>query len=360
VYSTADPNAVAEATCCDNNPTVFGDWRNSVTFVADDQDANTHFNQAEGLSNYVSAAYPAYNIDKIYLDAYKQELTPGGQRIPDAHDAIVKRVQRGTLLMSYIGHGGEVGWAVESVLNTADINGWTNIRNLAAFLTATCEFSRVDDPGRTSAGEMVVLNPNGGGICLFSTTRLAFSGSNYSLCTKFFKHAFEPVNGVMPTCGEVFEQTKIDYTDRYTRNFLLLGDPAMRLAYPKYDVKTKTINAVPVSAVSDTLRALSRVTITGEVVDKSGVKLTNFNGVISPTVYDKVVTYYTLGNDSASTDSDYPAPFDLQKSILYKGKASVKNGEFSFTFVVPKDISYQYGFGKLSYYERNCRCKWFL
>ncbi len=28
----------------------------------------------------------------------------------------------------------------------------------------------------------------------------------------------------------------------------------------------------------------------------------------------------------------------------------MKNGQFEFSFVVPKDISYDYGFGKISYY----------
>jgi hypothetical protein len=334
---------------------VFGDWRNNITFVADDQDQNTHFNQAEVLSNNVRNNYPVYNVDKIYLDAYNQESTPGGQRFPDARDAIVKKLERGTLLMSYIGHGGEGGWAHERVLEVSDINGWTNNKRLAAVLTATCEFTRVDDPSRTSAGELVILNPNGGGVCLFSTSRLAYSGSNYSLATKFFTHVFQPVNGQMPTCGEVFEETKVDYNDRYTRNFLLIGDPAMRLAYPEHDVVTTSINTHPVSSSADTLAALSKVTIRGEVRDKAGNKLSTFNGVVYPTVFDKSVTYRTLGNDPNSSDggNDWPAPFVLQKNILYKGKATVANGDFTFTFIVPKDIAYQYGYGKLSYYADN-------
>ena len=348
-YSTA----TASSNASESN---LGDWRNIVAFVGDDQDNNTHFSQSEALANTVRATNPVYNIDKIYLDAYKQISTPGGQRFPDARTAIVNRVQRGALLMTYIGHGGEVGWAHERVLENEDITGWTNINHLPAFLTATCEFSRPDDPGRTSAGELVILNPNGGGICLFTTTRLAFSGSNFSLAQKFFDHFFQPINSIMPTCGEVFEQTKIDYNDRYTRNFVLLGDPAVRLAYPQYDVVTNTVNSHSLSLNSDTLRALSKITITGEVRDKSGMKMTGFNGVVYPTIFDKSVTYYTLGNDFGWTGDgggDFAAPFSLQKNILYKGKAQVHNGDFSFTFVVPKDISYQYGNGKISYYAHN-------
>ncbi len=336
-----------------DNPTM-GNWRNVVTFIADDQDHNTHLRQADTLAMRVRNAYPLYNIDKIYLDAFNQESTPGGQRYPEAHQAIVDRIQRGTLLTTYIGHGFELGWAHERVLEIADINNWTNYNNMSAFLTATCEFTRVDDPSRTSAGELVFLNPKGGGICLFTTSRLAFSSSNFNLCQKFFTHVFDDSSGEFPTLGEIFERTKVDYfSDPYVRNFLLIGDPAVRLSYPKYSIKTNTINGINISQPIDTLKALSKVTITGEIQDNSGIKTTTFNGTIFPTVFDKTITYYTIGNDINNDDPSTPQAFYLQKNIIFNGKISVINGDFSFTFTVPKDISFKYGRGKLSYYAHN-------
>jgi hypothetical protein len=81
----------------------------------------------------------------------------------------------------------------------------------------------------------------------------------------------------------------------------------------------------------------------------SGNVMTDFNGTLYPTVYDKPVTYQTLKNDPSSLVRN----FALQKNVIYNGKASVKNGVFTFSFIVPKDISYQYGFGKVSYYAEN-------
>ena len=126
------------------------------------------------------------------------------------------------------------------------------------------------------------------------------------------------------------------------------------MAYPQLSVRTNTINGNDITTVIDTLKALKKITITGEVLDVTGAKASTFNGIIYPTVFDKWVTYSTLGNDrNVITDPSYPAPFELQKNIIYRGKASVVNGDFSFSFVVPKDIQFQYGSGKLSYYAQN-------
>ncbi|HRY31841.1 MAG TPA: type IX secretion system sortase PorU [Bacteroidales bacterium] len=325
-----------------------GDWRNLICFVADDEDNNMHFDQAEALATYVDTAFREYNVDKIYFDAYKQQSTPGGQRYPDVNADINKRVGKGALIMNYTGHGGETGWAHERVLEVSDINAWNNEWDLPVFVTATCEFSRFDDPERISAGEYVFLNPAGGGISLFTTTRLSFSSSNFALNMNFYYHVFNKTGGRYLKMGEVIKLAKTP-SNPYIRNFVLLGDPALGIVYPEYKVATSTINGKPVGTEPDTLKAFSHVTITGYIHDDDGNKLTDFNGVIYPSVFDKPAEVVTLGNDQGSAKR----MFLLQKNILYRGKASVTNGEFSFTFIVPRDIAYKYGFGKISYYAQN-------
>lgn len=338
-----------------NTSTPFGDWRNMIAFVADDEDAALHVNQADSISRIVKRLYKNYNVDKIFLDAYIQEATPGGKRYTAANDAIDKRVQKGCLIMNYTGHGGELGWAHERILENSTINSWKNINNMPLFFTATCEFSRWDDPERTSAGEYVFLNTEGGGIALMSTVRVVYAGPNFNLNLHYFNNAFTPLsNGKMPTLGDVYEYMKNQY-DGYIvngRNFTLIGDPALRIAYPKYKVSTDTVNSVPVTtSSSDTLRALSLVTVSGFVRDNSGNILTNYNGILYPTVFDKPQKITTLSNDGVTASP--PVNFYLQKNVLYKGKVNVTNGYFKFSFVVPKDIAYQYGAGKISYYSEN-------
>ena len=159
----------------------FGSWRNRLTFIADDEDGNIHMEQVDNLSTQVDTNFPFYNVNKVLSDAYPQRATPGGHRYPDVNAAIDNAVLRGSLTMNYLGHGGELGWAHERILEVSQINSWDNRKNMPLLITATCEFSRFDDPKRTSAGEFVFLNPDGGGIGLLTTTRLVFSTPNFAL-----------------------------------------------------------------------------------------------------------------------------------------------------------------------------------
>lgn len=332
----------------------FGDWRNIVCFIADDEDGDLHLYDANKLATLVDTTYNNINVDKIYLDSYQQAATPGGDRYPGVSEAINKRVEKGCLVLNYTGHGGEVGLAHERIIEVSQINTWNNKNNLPLFFTATCEFSRFDDPERTSAGEYVFLNPNGGGIALFTTVRLVFASPNFYLNKDFYKAAFVPVNGKMPTLGDLFKymKTQAGGNSVNSRNFTLLGDPALTLSYPKDSVSTDSINSVQItSSNSDTLKALSSMTISGFVRDRNGVILTTYNGVLYPTIYDKPQSITTLSNDGIT--SSPPFTFGLQKNILYKGKVSVTNGYFKFSFIVPKDIAYQYGIGRISYYAEN-------
>jgi hypothetical protein len=333
-----------------NIENVHGDWRNVLLVIADDQNKNTHLNQAEGLTARISGDHPVYNIEKIYFDAYKQMSTPGGSRYPDVNREIASRVEKGALLVNYIGHGGEVGWADERVLEIADINAWTNFNKMGMFFTATCEFSRFDNPAHTSAGELVFLNPDGGAMSMITTTRLAFSSSNAALNLSFADTVFNAGNNSIPRMGDVLRHTKnLNGYAPNTRHLTLFGDPSVRMPVPQHKVATTSVTYAGSGLPADTLFATNLVTVTGEVRNANDQLLNGFNGEIQVKVFDKPSKVKTLGQDGDS----FPVEFKVQKSILYQGKASVKNGLFSFTFMVPRDIDYSFGKGKISYYATN-------
>ena len=327
-----------------------GSWRNNVCFVADDEDYNIHINDADYLAGYIQSNYPSYNLDKIFFDAYSQVSVAGGERYPDVQKAINDKMFSGTLILNYTGHGGELGWAHERVLNNTDIAQWTNSDKLPLFVTATCEFSRYDDPERTSSGELTLLAENGGTIALMTTVRLVYSSANQNLATNFYQVAFDSINGEMPRLGDLVMRTKNNsWSGENNRKFTLLGDPALRLSYPQYKVATTSINGDSIHLKTDTFKALSKVTVCGIVTDNNDQKLESFNGVVYPTIFDKSTNITTLKNDAASNTKT----FSLQKNIIYKGKASVNNGDFCFSFIVPKDINYSFGNGKISYYSED-------
>ncbi|HZL10913.1 MAG TPA: type IX secretion system sortase PorU [Prolixibacteraceae bacterium] len=348
-YSLDEAEAVLDKIINYRQQATMGNWRNVLTFIGDDEDNNTHMSQAEILATYVNITYPAFFTDKIYFDAYKQISSSGGEQYPDVTAAINKSVKQGTLVMNYTGHANERSLASEDVLDISIIDSWSNYNKLPVFVTATCEFSRFDSD-ETSAGERILFNSKGGGVGLFSTTRLVYSGANFVLNKEFFKYIFEKdQQGNNLRLGDVMLRSKAAAnTGANQLNFTLLADPAMRLANPDYQVITSDIGGKPVDAEADTIRALSVVTVKGFVADSDGAKLTSFQGEIIPTVYDKAMQVKTLGNAGQT-----PMNYTVQSNIIYRGLASVINGEFEFSFFVPKDISVKLDKGKILYYASN-------
>jgi hypothetical protein len=344
------------ANCCGGKSpsnSTFGDWRLKTILIADDEENGYFIDQdTEPNSKYIKKNYSSINLDKLYLDAYTQISNAGGQRYPDVFNAITDRVERGALVVNYVGHGGETGVAEERVITTPQIQRWNNINTLNLMVTATCEFTKFDDPSRVSAGEWVSLNPYGGAIALMTTTRSVFFGVNTITGQKFYENVFSrDVDNKPLTFGQIMMLTKnASGSSDNKRSFTLIGDPALRLALPEKRIVTDSINARNFFTDGvDTIRALSKVTVKGHITDFSSNLISNFNGIIAPTVYDKVKVNRTLGQDSKSPIID----FELQKNAIYKGKASVKNGYFEFSFIVPKDIDYSFGKGKISYYADN-------
>ena len=334
-------------------PTSFGRWRNRMTYVADDADGGRYSDSADALATrYVEKDAPSYNLNKLYLDLFPQVSVPSGQRSPSAYRAIEQAVEQGSLIINYIGHGGESGWAAEQILDVSMINNWRNINQLTFMLTATCEFGRYDDPARSSGAELATYNPQGGAVGLFTTTRPVYDTDNYVLNLAFHQRVFETAADGQPRrIGEILRLTKGGGSSAavLSRNFTLLGDPSMRLAYPQLRAAVTQINGRP-AATADTLRALQTVTLAGAIQDGSGGLVADFTGRLQVTVYDKATTVMTLADEASANNTIRPTPFRVRQNILYDGVVSVTNGQWQTTFVVPKDIAYNYGTGKISLY----------
>ncbi len=333
----------------------FGPWRNDFMFIADDEDQNLHLQDAEIITQTASVTNPLFNTQKVYLDAFKQESGSAGGRYPTANAVVNNGIFNGALIWNYNGHGGPFRLAEEVILDQEIINKWNNPYRLPLFITATCDFAPYDNPTIKSIGEDLLLRPKTGSIALMTTTRLVFAFSNRIMNENYLKSALQKdAKGNYKTLGKAIQDAK-NFTYQNSgdiinnRKFTLLGDPALTLAFPKMNVAVEKVNGQIITASKDTLKSSDKVIVEGSIKDPSGNVVSNFNGTVYGTVYDKVQSISTLGNDPGSQ----PVSFQVQNSVLFKGKSTAVNGLFTMTFKMPADINFQFGNGKMSWYADN-------
>ncbi|CAM1355347.1 type IX secretion system sortase PorU [Tenacibaculum halocynthiae] len=333
------------------NTDSFGDWRNTITLLADDIDQDADKTLQSGLeevADSIKKYKPFFNINKLYADAFKQENSSGGERYPQVKNAVSNTIENGTLVFDYFGHGGEDGLADERLLEIPQIEALNNLKKLPLFITVTCEFSRFDNPLRDTAGEKLFLNKNGGAVSMITTTRDVFISLGEQFNKELTKHVLSFDNSNSSIAQNLI---KAKNTTSSNQKFFIyfFGDPAMKLAIPKPNVRITKMNDKDITSSIDTLKALSKVSFEGVVTNNSNTILSNFNGVLSTVIFDKSINKQTLDNDGFGVINT----FDSQESKLFRGKSSVKNGRFKFEFIVPKDIKIAYGKGKISMYAND-------
>ena len=339
-------NIVDKIIAYDSNKKNYGSWRKDIVFVADDGSnsdgfTNTHQHQANTMAETIEDVQASFDTKKIFLGTYAKTVKPNGEIIPEANKDITSWFDRGSLIINYTGHGSEKLLADERIFTVDDITPLEN-KYYPFMVTATCEFGRQDDPAIVSSAELTVIQPNGGAIGLVTTARPVNSPTNFLLNQGFYNSLFQREQGKYITLGEVFRRTKNSSMSGVSnRNFSLLGDPSLTLALPTNSI---VITGLQTSTGSDTLKALSLVTVSGEIQDETGTRIESFNGVLESTLFDKEIETVTVGKN------DPPYKFNERNSALYRGRASVKQGSFEFQFIVPKNIAYDIGEGKLSLY----------
>ena len=330
----------------ETDPARFGDWRKDMLLVADDGNYNLFVGYTERLSASIEEQAPPIQISKAYVDAFVKE----GLTSPKTNTLINNNAFDGRIIINYQGHGNSKGWADEAILTKIDLSNWNNYLKYPVLVTATCTFGGYDDPKEVTAGEYSLVLPEKGAIALFTTTRVVYANSNDRLTNSLFDRLMDRLDDP-PELGEWIRLAKnanrSDTLDINSRKFTLLGDPALKIAVPRYQVIVTEINGKDPST-SDSIRigALEKVTIKGYIGDHQGQKLSSFNGELAPTLFDKKKILETLGQGNENYQQSYP----VWQNVIFKGRASVNQGEFQFEFIVPRDIDYSIGPGRLSLY----------
>ncbi|KJD31545.1 peptidase C25 [Tamlana nanhaiensis] len=348
------------------NKASLGSWRNNFVVISDDVDQDWEGllqETTDNVGNLVSNEKPFINVTKIHSDAFKQETSAGGERYPDVATAISNAIDNGALVVNYFGHGGENGLSEEQIYLKTDINNLRNLNKLNCFVTVTCEFSRFDNPLRETAGEFTYWNKDAGAIGLITTTRQIFVNFainfNNTLGQYLFSYSDNDnyADHEYPSMAEALRLAKSDpsvSSASQKRLIFFIGDPAMKLAFPKPNIRLTKINDVPITQATDTLKALSYVKLAGEVTDLSGNIMSDYNGALATTIFDKDIERQTLANDGTQLNGELvKLDFTTLGEIIFRGQAAVTNGQFEFDFIVPKDVGIPVGYGKVSFYANN-------
>lgn len=347
VTTTQQATDVVNKTIRYMNNTDKGNWKNQLLFLADDGDASLHSTQADTVASSLGRKFPAYQLDKIYLDAFQQEYNASGESYPAAKTKFQNLIRSGVFLLDYTGHGGPTGWTNESILSSNDVNSFSN-QHLPLWVAPTCDFNIFDNQV-VSGGEDVLLNPVGGGIGILSAVRPVYASQNFVLNKLFCENLFKKQNGKQMRIGDAIVYAKNSIgTEINKLSYIYLGDPAVKLNFPtKYLVVTTKVNE-SASLGSDTLRALSVATIQGIIADDNGNKINNFNGSLHAVIYDKAQRIKSLNNHGDGSITFWDRP-----NTLYAGDVAITNGTYNFSFMIPKDIKYNFGSGRINYYAKD-------
>ena len=346
-----------------------GAWQNLLCFMGDDGNENAHMQDADSVAREVERLYPTYQIKRVMWDAYTRVSSSTGNSYPDVTRLIKQQMQQGALIMNYSGHGRADAISHEYVLRLADFENVSS--RLPLWLTASCDIMPFDGQ-EENIGETAFFNKKGGAVAFYGTTRTVYQTQNRLMNLAFTRHVLsQNDSGQLLPIGEAVRRAKnelietgiiIGYangqpiysTDR-TQNklqYTLLGDPAMRLAAPTMGIRIDSINGTPlVDGQTQKLEAGSTATISGHVLERDGQLSADYNGTLTVTVCDALEKIVCKMNDP--TETSEPFVYYDRPNTLFSGSNVVKNGRFTLTFAVPKDISYSDANGLINLYAVN-------
>ncbi|MDZ7262695.1 MAG: type IX secretion system sortase PorU, partial [candidate division KSB1 bacterium] len=334
-------NAVDKIIAYETNP-LYGDWKNTITIVGDDELAQGgagnetfHIIDSEDLAeHYVPKEF---DIKKIYLTEYPavKSAAISGVSKPAAAEALLEQVNRGTLMVNFIGHGNEKVLTHERIFTLSESLGQLqNDRKWPFWVAATCAFGRYDIPQEQSLSEILLTTADRGVIALLASSREAFADPNADLNKIFYQKLFYQ-KGETRRLGQALMFAKlITYYPVNDQKYHILGDPTLKLAVPHHRVIIDSVEP-------GSIQALSTIKVTGHV---EGQARPDLGGKIFLKAFDskRRKTYLTELGSSLK--------YWLPGNAIFRGTSSLQNGAFEIQFIVPKDITYGGNLGRLSVY----------
>ena len=313
-----------------NNPD-YGPWRNNALLIADyyEEDHNLHAYQAEGLGNIIASELGLpINRNKVFLSQFPYDSqTKMGL---EARQRMTQLLKDGQYFMTYVGHGNGMALTHEYKLWTTLEARNTTYPHLPIITTACCDVARYDGNTRGLL-EIMFHKPKGGAIAMVTTTRSAYASGNDALNQAFIRNMFGNTStGQMPTIGEVYMRTKQSFGHITSYNkmmFVLIGDPAIKVNYPKPYFKINKINGYTIGTNSISTGELRQITIEAAVYTPDGSQIdTSFNGDATLAIYD----YEKKELTENGRDIFFP------RNLLTQVEGRVENGIFVCNTIMPR------------------------
>lgn len=337
-----------------NNPNP-GVWQNTVVVMGDDGNNNAHMKDADAVARVVAAKNPAMDVRKIMWDSYKMEMSSTGNTFPEARKLVLKYMQDGALIMNYSGHASAIQMSHEAVMK---INDFSDIHSnvMAMWVTAACDVTPFDGQD-DNIGETALFNTRGGAIAFYGTTRTVYQLQNSYMNQLFTQFVLSDIDGKRVSAGEAARMAKASLAGVVTEvpadfkysdisanklQYTFLGDPAIVLNIPDMAAKVDSVNGrMTDSSDVITLRAGDKVKVSGSMTDSA------FDGTLTAMVKGAEETIVCRLQNTSDDGADEAFEYLDRQTIIYKGVNTVKDGRFSFEFVVPKDITYSDGEGQV-------------
>ena len=315
----------------------YGPWRNNALFVADyvfdpkNTEKYLHEFQAEGIGSIINDELNIGLINnKVFVTQFPKD--PSSGYLLEGRKSMKAQLESGQFFMTYVGHANPNSLTKEVQLWTSSDSKNATYPHLPIVTAACCDVIRYDG-GQRGLMEMFFHKPNGGAIAMVATTRAAYSNGNDALNQAFTRALFcFNTKGHMPTLGEAYMLSKQSFgaVSSYNRMmFSLLGDPAMKVNYPKPYFKVTKINGYSVGTNNVYSGALQQVTVEAKVYTPDGNSVDyTFNGSATLTIYDYQKKETTYNN----RDINHP------RKMLTQINGRVQNGVFVGVAVIPRFI----------------------
>jgi Peptidase family C25/Propeptide_C25 len=318
--------------------TSFGDYRNRVMLIADDDRQGQsddalhweHVRQTEDLQ----ANHMPLHIDRkeVYLHTYP---TGPGFTKPGAKADIIEGINDGVAIVNYVGHGSPFKMADESVFLDSDAGALTNRDRPTVFVAASCDIGKFNDPTVLSLGERLVLEANGGGVGVISATELALSSLNAQLNRTLYDGIFKRQPGGSRYGVSLAEALLVAKVGGFTtQKYQLMGDAGLHVNLPQLWVEFSLWDSAGTTPVAAAARG-QVVTVRGQVYDYPGGTPVSYDGVGSLLIEDAAPLLLTPNCYQCSTTNPTQQLYHGTAGPMFRGDVGIHGGAFETRFLAP-------------------------